>query len=192
MPRPKKQRRKLSGDTFRKQSQIYLYTKGKEFSLNGREYVGEYHYDNGVPYVGPVHRSGAPILQKYYGNSLHYTYDTLFKFDVVINRYVNPKPYRWTPREDEYLLGSGPRYFVEKRNDDYSYAIEIDQQQYEKIDLLGGIDGGLYHYTRILWRLTGTAQEVARTNEKALRDASKIVPSIEYAVRNYVEYARIL
>lgn len=119
----------------------YLYTKGGEFSLNGVEYTGEYHIVNQVNYTGPIHDDKSQMLRRYYAVDYHYTYDKLFKFLVPASQYIDPVPYEFEPTEQQYVTGFAPRYFVEKINDEQSYAVEVNQSQYQKIGKLGGIDG---------------------------------------------------
>ena len=176
---------------IRKNDNIYLYTKGGEFSYGGINYVGEYHYDNGIPKVGPVHSTNAGTLQRYYTNPDHYIYDKLFSFKPIVLSFVDPKPYLYKPNEQVYSVGVDTRYFVEKVQDSESYAIEIDLGQFNQINKAGGIDGGIYSYTSIEWKLTGSAQSITRYNQYQISIASMVIPSIEYAIKNYLEYARI-
>ena len=81
--------------------------------------------------------------------------------------------------------------FVEKIEDSESYAIEVNQEQFNLINKEGGIDGSIYTYTAINWKLTGRSRDIIEHNETQLYKASSIVPSINYAVRNFLEFARI-
>jgi lipoprotein-anchoring transpeptidase ErfK/SrfK len=214
----KKKNRGVSSSSPAKKQKLFLYTKGGEYSLNGIEYIGEYHIDNGVAKTGPlpptlsriVNKTGpdqivpskvrltntkneesGKVLHKYYTNKDHYLYDKLKDFNVNVVNYKEPVPYLWKPSEVEYDNGESVRYFVEKVNDEESYAIEINQQQFDRINQFGGIDGGLYSFVSIEWKLVGSRQYVESYNEKQLYKASAIVPSIGYAVRNFIEYARL-
>ena len=169
----------------------HLYTKGGEFSLDGVEYVGEYHLIGSVPKTGPVANPGNRVLQRLYTNPDHYVYDRLKNFDVTVLNYVEPKPYLYNPTEPDYAVGYDNRYFVEKIEDDMSYAIEINQDQYNLIGKRGGIDGGLYPSAVVRWKLTGKRSDIISHNEMELYKASLVVPSVNYAVRNFLEFARI-
>jgi len=170
---------------------IYLYTKGGQFSLNGEEYVGEYHYAGLTPKTGPIQSKDSVVLQRLYRNPDHYVYDKQFNFDVGVLSFADPIPFLYVPTEQVYEAGFDTRYFVEKIEDALSYAIEIDEQQYVNIGTRGGIDSGLYTFTEIRWKLTGKSQDIINHNEDQIFKASTIVPSIAYAVRNYLEFARI-
>jgi len=169
----------------------HLYTKGAEFSLNGLNYIGEYHLVGDIPRTGPIPSQTSEELHRAYENPDHYTYDSVFSFDVPTRKFIEPKPYIYRPDEQDYIVGSDTRYFVEKVDDELSFAIEIDQRQYRSVGLSGGIDGGLYLSAAINWKLTGKREDIIRHNEDELYLASKKVPSINYAVKNFLEFARI-
>ncbi len=175
----------------RKQENIYLYTKGKEYSLNGKEYIGEYHLDNQIPKTGPKPTSNSQKLQRHYVNEDHYTYEKVKKFNVLVAKFVDPIPHRYNPNQAAYDSGFDRRYFVEKINDTESYIIEIDQQQYNDIGKPNGIDPGLFNFVAVDWKLTGRQQDILNYNEASLAAAISIIPNIQYGVRNYLEYARI-
>ena len=170
---------------------IYLYTKGGEFSYEGNNYIGEYHYDNNVPKTGPIPDNIALPLQRYFTNPEHYIYDKVFRFKSKVLSYVEPKPYLYIPNEQVYSVGVDSRYFIERTQNNESYAIEIDLTQFKQIGTKGGIDGGLYTNTTVIWKLTGAKSDIIAHNELEIYKASKIVPSVGYAIKNYLEYARI-
>lgn len=170
---------------------LYKYTKGGQFSLDGVEYIGEYHYRSNTPKTGPVPTLESRVLQRLYRVQDHYVYDRNFNFDVSVLNFVDPRPYLYTPLESVYAVGTDTRYFVEKIEDSESYAIEIDQAQYDAIGKPGGIDNAIYTSAFITWKLTGRRQDIIDHNETQLFKASSIVPSINYAVRNFLEFARI-
>ena len=169
----------------------YLYTTGNEFSLNGQNYIGEYHYSNVIPTTGPKLGSGV-VLRKIYTNTNHYTYDKLFNFNTLVSGFVSPKPYIPIIPNQVYITGFVTRYFVEKINDSQSYPIEIDLSQFKKFGKSGGIDSGLYNVVSMNWKLTGLINAVIAHNQQEIYFASSKVPKIAYGVRNYTEYARIV
>ena len=212
-----KRNRGVASSSPAKTQKIYLYTKGGEYSLNGIEYVGEYHIENGVPKVGPIPMSlendinrttavdsissnvrlskkdkpsEGGVLRRLYANKDQYTYDSVKGFKVPVVDFVDPKPYIWKPNEAAYEATEGTRYFVEKINDEGSFAIEIDPEQYQLIGLPRGIDNGLYSFTSIRWKLVGSRDYITTFNQQQLYQAAYIVPSILYSVKNFTEYAR--
>ncbi len=182
----------LSKFSLRKNNNTYLYTKGNQFSLNGKNYIGEYHYEGTIPKTGPVKSDDSLLLQRYYGIQDHYTYDKTFNFDVKVLGYINPIPYLYKPREQVYISGYDSRYFVEKVDDENSYAIEIDQSQYQNIGNPGGIDSGLYLAAVVNWRFTGIREEVIKHNQREIEKASLKLPSVAYAVRSMLEFTRVI
>ena len=170
---------------------LYLYTKGGHFSLDGVDYVGEYHYAGRTPKTGPVPEPGSRILRRVYRNPDDYIYDHLHNFDVEVLRYRDPKQIVYKPTEQLYTAGYDTRYFVEKIQDDYSYAIEIDVEQYNNIGTRGGIDPNIYPSAAVRWKLTGTQEGIFDHNRLQVYRASTACPSIDYAIKNYLEHARI-
>ena len=174
---------------------IYLYTKGGQFSLNGKEYIGEYHFDGTTARVGPVppkpNEPEASILRRLYNNPDHYDYDRIKQFAIPVLQHTEPQPYLYTPQESAYSVGFDARYFVEKVNDEKSFALEISQAEANRHGKANGIDAGLYPMVIIQWKLTGKSEDIIRHNQLQLYKASAKVPSIEYTVKNFLEHARI-
>lgn len=182
----------VSKFSLRKNNNVYLYTKGREFSLDGNNYIGEYHFEGGTAKTGPVKSDDSKVLRRYYNVQDHYLYDKSFKFNVKVLSYLDPVPYLYKPREQVYISGYDSRYFVEKVDDENSYAIEIDQVQYQGLGKPGGIDGGLYLGAIVNWRFTGIREEVIKHNQREIDKASIKLPSVAYAVRSLLEFTRVI
>lgn len=185
------QDRSYSEFSIGRNDNTYKYTKGGQFSLDGVEYIGEYHFLGRTAKTGPIPDPESRVLQRLYRVQDHYIYDRNFDFNVRVLNFIEPRPYLYTPKEQAYTVGNDIRYFVEKIEDSESYAIEIDQAQYDTIGKEGGIDDSIYTYTSVDWKLTGRRQDIIDHNELTLYRASAIVPSVNYAVRNFLEFARI-
>ncbi len=170
---------------------IYKYTKGGQFSLDGEEYIGEYHFLGKTAKTGPLPLPESRVLQRLYRAQDHYVYDRNFNFNVGVLKFIDPRPYLYAPTEAAFAVGIDTRYFVEKIEDSESYAIEIDQAQYDAIGKPGGIDSAIYTYAFVIWKLTGRRQDIIDHNDTQLFRASRTVPSVNYAVRNFLEFARI-
>jgi len=181
----------LSRFSSRRKNSTHLYTKGGEFSLDGKNYIGEYHLDGNTPKTGPVLDDSSQVLRRYYNVSDHYIYDKTYDFNIPILKYTDPKPYLYKPQDSVYVAGFGSRYFVEKVDDDNSYAMEVDQRQYDQVGKPGGIDGGLYLSTIIKWKFTGRREDIISHNELEIRKASMKLPTISYAIKNYLEFSRV-
>lgn len=169
----------------------YLYTKGGEFSLNGLDYVGEYHYFNKVPRTGPVPSNESRTLLKPYKNKDNYVYDKVLNFRNPIQTYIEPVPYIFIPTDSDYVSGFASRYFVQKINTTESYPIEIDNEQYSTIQTPGGIDGGLYNSATISWKLTGYQEDIQTYNRREVLQAKKQIPELEYIIKSYLDFAKI-
>ena len=174
-----------------KNNYLYLYTKGGHFSLNGMDYIGEFHYAGKTPKTGPIPNEDSQILRRAYKNPDDYIYDHLHDFDVEVLRYKDPKQIVYEPAEQTYSTGYDTRYFIEKVEDDLSYAIEIDVEQYNNIGTRGGIDPNIYPAAIVKWKLTGTQDGIFDHNRLQVYLASAKCPSVEYAIKNYLEFARI-
>jgi hypothetical protein len=181
----------LSRFSSRKNNNTYLYTKGREFSLFGQNYIGEYHYDGSTPKTGPIPSDSSQKLTRFYNIKDHYTYDKTFNFNTKVLTFTNPIPYLYRPKDTVYLSGYDSRYFVEKVDDENSYAIEIDQIQYQGMGKQGGIDNGLYLAVTLNWKFTGRREDIIKHNEQELQKASVKLPTVAYAVKSTLEFARI-
>lgn len=187
----------LSGDRLKTQ---YLYTKGNQFSLNGENYIGEYHKNGSKFYTGPIHNGSSKLLTKYYSDPLMYEYDRSRGFEERIR--VVPNQIVWAPLDTNYKTGFATRYFVERTGNYESYPIEIDAEQKSMFGSEGGIDEGLYALAVFDWKLTGPERNVYKDNQLYIEGIyefnqrqvivnSKIIPNLEYAIKSYTEYARV-
>jgi hypothetical protein len=169
----------------------YLYTKGGEFSLDGVEYIGEYHLVGPFVMTGPIKAPNARHLEQLYTSYDHYIYDKSFNFGVGVKDRVDPTPFRYTPTDQSYVAGSEMRFFVEKINTDDSFAFEINRVQYDYRNRPGGVDEGIYALAAIEWKLTGRLEDIITFNQIQMERASEKLPTIAYAVTSFSEYARV-
>ena len=206
----------ISGYSPRSKVQTYLYTKGNEYSLDGVEYIGEYHLKEGIAYTGPepvkalddINKVGDPlliqkefrsmksmssgkILRRIYPDFDQYEYERLKQFAIRELDFVEPRPILYQPKDAAYDAGEDTRYFVQKRNSDVSYPIEIDTNQWELIGQFRGIDPQIYASVGVTWKLVGSFDYIAQQNELALFRAQKLVPGVLFAVRSFTEFARL-
>lgn len=178
----------------------YLYTKGLEYSLNGENYVGEYHIKGREVFTGPVPSPTSQQLRKYYTNHDLYMYDKARGFKERIR--VQPNQIVWAPIETEFTTGFSTRYFVERIGNMEGYPIEIDQDQYNNYGLNRGIDEGVYITVKLKWKLTGPLRSIMKNNElflegiydhnqREVMSKARDIPNLEYAIKSYTEYARV-
>jgi len=206
----------ISGYSPRSRVETHLYTKGGKYTLDGIEYIGEYHIKEGIVYTGPepmkalddINKVGDPdiiqreframktmmsgkILRRLYINLDQYEYERLKKFDIRELDFLEPRPILYKPKASAYDAGEDMRYFVQKRNSDESYPMEIDVSQWELIDQFRGIDPQIYASVGVVWKLVGSLDYLAQQNELALFRAQKLVPGVLYAVKSFTEFARL-
>ena len=180
----------------------YLYTKGREFSLNGENYVGEYHLLNKEPYTEPIHSRTSQKLRKFYEDSDVYLYDKLKNFTDLITKYVEPSPYILRIEQLDYDAGYVTRFFVEKAFGSNRYPMEIDYLQSQRYNKPKSINGGLYNLVAINWKITGPLNNVYNNrglilelgiyehNALQVERAAQTIPNINYTIKNYIEFAR--
>jgi len=178
----------------------YLYTKGFEYSLDGNNYIGEYHIQGSSVKTGPVPSPESIVLRKYYSDPLVYQYDKARGFPKRPR--IEPNQIVWSPIETNYKTGFATRYFVERIAKFESYPIEIDDEQASAYGKDDGIDEGLDSLLKLTWKLTGSERNIYRNNElyaegifeynqRQVILGTRVIPNIESAIKNYTEYARI-
>lgn len=178
----------------------YLYTKGYEFSLEGVNYVGEYHKDGKDFKTEPIPSITSKALTKYYSDPLVYDYDKARGFPKRIR--VIPNQIVWAPISTNYTTGFATRYFVERAGNYEGYPIEIDQDQRQLYGKEGGIDEGAYSVLTLKWKLTGSERSLYRNNQlyaegiyeynqRQVIIGTRVIPNIESAIKSYTEYAKI-
>jgi hypothetical protein len=178
-----------------------LYTKGFEYSLNGKNYVGEYYDVNGVQYAG---RPTSPVkqqLRRYYENNDLYTFDKLANFGRSISTYKQPKFVIIEPKPQDYSIGYINRYLVQYVLDLAQVPIEIGDKARGSYGQPSGIDPNLYDLVEVKWQLTGPLNDktiptgivpgIIESNQRTVLKLSQKYPSIIYAFRNYSEFANI-
>lgn len=171
----------------------YLYTKGKEFSLDGEEYIGEYHLNGLEVRSGPLETIESYTLYPYYENKDHFTYDIIDKRFNLIKTYIEPKPYIPTLNEAAYQAGNITRYFVRNIVSSKGYPLEIDSNQFKSIGGIGGINPGIYVSVKITWKITKstnpvTLLEVREFNKKEIARAKKIIWDIDTILTTKADY----
>lgn len=184
-----------SKDTF--------YTKGGQYTVEntGDEYKGPYHLVDGIAFTGPPKSPGTlRLLPFVYDNSNNYFYDKRFKFKHPTKLYKSPKFFRPNPKTSDYELGYMQRHLVTHNLDASMFPIEIAVTQANNFGGLNGIDAGLYTLHTIKWVLTGAIEDkstptgivpgIASQNREAVLAVARRYPLVEFAFRNYTEFAR--
>ena len=149
-----------------------LYTRGKEWmTTDFKEYIGLYHrYPNNAVYSEPTFLNQSIELIPF-APPLETENDGIyFKLTGTrFNNYIAPKYYYPIVTDEDYITANITRYFVQRKNN-YSYIIEIDSGQFEKInnDNEEGIDAGVYNKGTIQWSISGPRDTVQEANQRVI------------------------
>ncbi len=197
-----------------------FYTKGFEYSLDGENYIGEYHVVDGQAYTGPP-KIGANYrkpLTKYYDNASVYAYDKLKNFNKVESTYRTPIYIRPEPTTADYKSGYTTRYLLQYTLDRSQVPIEIGSAGNSLYGKKKGYDAGLYDLIILKWQISGPLYDyktmmsgqkqivngeevllrprehvipgIIDANKRAVGAYSDRYPSLPYAFKNYQEFAQ--
>jgi hypothetical protein len=181
-----------------------LYTSGREFLLNGRNYVGNYWVNSkGSSYSGKSPQNPPNYLLTRVQQKIT-TEDIQPLSTFVDNKiYYNAKNEKFTqiapnppipsvtfPTEEEYQTGEFQRYFVRKRNE-IKY-IEINETTYKKyVNKNQSVQWSLYAPIQISWVLTGERKKVYKINKNIVllyQEQSNIFGFYESFRGNFTRY----
>lgn len=187
-----------------------LYTKGNELIVEstGEPYKGQYHIVDGVAYTGKPKASGIKKLIPDTSSNLDtYIYDKSQKFKSKVKQFVQPKFFRPAPTPSDYEVGAIQRYIVSHNLDTTRFPIEVGISQANTYGGRLGIDSGIWTLHRIRWVIVGsfvttdtidpvTKQpgppilSVEDQNRRTLEPIIRKYPMMEFAFRNYTEFAQ--
>lgn len=176
----------------------FLYTKGKQLSLDGYEYIGEYHITGGKPKTGPIEADDSKLLTLYYSDRQHYVYDKIIlgpqkNKSPFVKAFGAPKMIIPNPSTSDYDIGSIERFFVKDQFFSDTHVIEIDRDHYNNIDnesVRGSINGARFANVVIQWKIVGIRDDIFSFNKQQLIKAESILPGIVYAVPNVLQFAQ--
>jgi len=187
-----------------------LYTKGDEFIIEatGEQYKGQYHLVDGIAFSGKPKSVGVrKLIPGAFANYDTYIYDKSLRFNSRVKQSIQPKFYRPAPTTPEYQVGSIQRYIVSHNLDTTKFPIEIGVSQANTYGGRGGIDAGIYTLHKIKWILVGSFVTTSTTNpttgqpgppilsvedqnRRTLEPIIRRYPMMEFAFRNYTEFAQ--
>lgn len=194
--------------TIQQKGLNYLYSKGGEFSLDGQEYIGQYHIYGDLPYTQGEHTLESKLLQPYYSDQLIYEYDIKGRSEF---RPIQSLPKAYTPivKEVNYQVGFVFRYFAQKIVSQDAIVYELSESDYNSIGRTFGLDRGMYNSTVVRWKLTGPLRsQIVRNqlpggtileseiegivdyNQKQIILANRILPGLRSSILDYAEFAR--
>ena len=155
-----------------------LYTNGDKFTLNEKDYIGNYWVDSkGNNYSGKSPQNPPNNLLTLKTPSTNLDVESPLSFFKSNPEYYNSKNEKFSliaplppipsviiPTKDNYQTGEFQRYFVRKRNE-FKY-IEISSNTYQKyVNQDQGVQWQLYAPIQISWILTGKREKVYNTNK---------------------------
>jgi hypothetical protein len=199
---------------------VNLYTKGNEFLLNGKSYIGAYYktFDSKIftganPVIGSsqeLQSLSVNIKEKYPninikgGILLDNNTEKYIKNPNIKNldSYQIPPQYYPQPTDADYAKGYIMRYFAKKRND-IGYVIEISKDTYLSLQSKNSeYDYITYQAIDLFWQITGPLKDtrenrqykisgIIDTNKRLVQTKDKSFRGlIEYIGEKYDKYAR--
>lgn len=196
-----------------------LYTKGNEFSLNGKPYIGAYYKTfNGKIYAGRNPVVGSSQELQSINNTVSLNSINTNKSTIVLSKETEkytqnanninlqsfeiPPQHYPQPTENDYSRGYFMRYFAKKRNQ-IGYLIEISKETYLSLLNKDSIyDYVTYEVVDIFWQLTGPLRDtrenrqykvagIIDTNKRLVETTDKNFRGlIEYIGNQYDKYSR--
>lgn len=189
---------------------VNLYTKGNEFTLNGKPYIGAYYktYNNKI-YAGknPIVGSSQELQPLPVSNKEKYPNINIkggILLDSNTQRYISnpniknlrtyqiPPQYYPNPTDSDYARGYIMRYFAKKRNDN-GYVIEISKDTHLSLQSSNSeFDYITYQSIDLFWQLTGPLRDT-RVNKQyktsGIIDTNKrLVETKDKSFRGLIEY----
>ena len=87
------------------------------------------------------------------------------------------------PTNGDYLTGYITRFFIQKANDKSSPIYEI------KASFASNIESKVYYtLTSLDWRLTGTSNEIKKSNAASIKLASNDIPKLSLYLPNLLQF----
>lgn len=158
------------------------FTSGKEFVIkrNNTPYTGYYYILSNNKYF-----TGKTIEEE--------NTEELVKAEPVPTKpFILPSSYYPTPTDSDYKLGFLTRYFIKRRNADYTTIKEISLDDYNSFQSDGMNDTSLYVATKLNWRIGSleNATKIEETNRKLVSFKEGIFPGFSYYFKDYTQYSK--
>jgi len=101
---------------------------------------------------------------------------TLLKIPKIVTSIPSPK-------KNDYIRGYIIRYFVQKANDTSSIIYEVSKSRYSIIQT-----SDLYTNVSLDWRISGTSEEIKKSNSVSLTIAARTIPKIALYLPNLLQF----
>ena len=110
------------------------------------------------------------------------TYDNIKKIPSGLER-LKIVTYIPSPTKNDYSSGYITRFFIQKVNDINSPIYEV------KSNFISRVENKVYYTLAVLdWRLTGTPDEIKKSNSMSIKLASKDIPKIGLYLPNLLQF----
>lgn len=183
-------------------------TNGDEFILKDSEqpYIGYYHaFSNNTYFTGKTTddiKSKELIRIANKQTSENKTFSNL-NSTIVTREFKVPVAYFPVVSEADYKKGFFARYFMRRRNSDFTSIVEISPKDYNEnfSGVVSAMDTNLYVATKINWKITGPIHNnnsdknfpkagIIETNTRLVQLKEKLFPGISIFITDYSLYAR--
>ncbi len=158
-----------------------LYTSGKEFLVKSTNapYQGYYYaLSNNKFFTG---RTPDDNLT-----------EELTLLEVVTSSdFTTPSPFYPVPTADDYNRNFIIRYFMKKRNEDFTTIVEISSLDYNtNFKNISSVDDtNLYVGLKLNWKISGsTKEQVAQTNRSLVSLKEKVFPGFSLYFKDYNQF----
>ena len=91
-----------------------------------------------------------------------------------------------SPLEADYKRGYIKRYFIQRSNDATGYIYEIDSLSFLDFKI-----SPYFSAIMILWRISGTNDEISKSNSKSIKIGMERIPSLHLYLPNTLQFIKI-
>lgn len=187
-----------------------LYATGDNFldESTGKVYVGPYHANfNGSLFSGvdPFDPNKAPLIPnpnkvppkptRVVSTPQNNAYNEIkgnTKTESLIKYGRDPENFTPIPTEQDYARGNITRYFAKRITEKPSRIKEISQQSYNSLlSKDGKYNYAIWREYKIIWRISGSQQQIESTNRKIVDRANKTFKGIRAYLRNLSQFYRV-
>ena len=88
-----------------------------------------------------------------------------------------------SPSTKDYKNGYIKRFFIQKANDGSSPIYEVKRTTFNSFD-----NNSFYSAVSILWRITGSREEVKQSNEASVRIGGEVIPKLYLYLPNLLQF----
>jgi len=165
------------------------FTSGKEFVLkrNNSPYKGYYYVlSNNKFFTGKTYQD--PNTEELI-RVQNIAPKVVVSNIATVSDFVLPFPFYPKPTEDDYNLGFITRYFIKRRNANFTTIIEISPNDYDKnFSDSEGLDTNLYVATKVNWKISDP--NIEDTNKKLIQLKEKLFPGFSFFFKDFKQFSK--